>query len=137
MISFVPEDCRTDEICMDAIKQNGWALDFVNEKLKNNRDIVEMAAINKGDALEFAPTHFRSDREIVLSAVKENGLAIQYADSKLFEDDEILENALTNNPFAIEFIPSAIHNYLKWKGLCEKINPDVAILINKINEYVI
>jgi ADP-heptose:LPS heptosyltransferase len=137
MISFVPEDCRTDEICIEAIKQNGWALDFVNEKLKNKKDIVEMAVINKGDALEFAPTHFRSDREIVHSAVKENGLAIQYADSMLFEDDEILENALTNNPYAIEFIPSALHNYSKWKGLCEKINPDVAILINKLNDYVI
>lgn len=134
LLSFVPEDCRTDEICLLALAQNGWALDFINKELKKNREIVEVAVTNKGDALEFAPEHFKSERDLVLKAVKENGLALRYADPKLRADKEILRFALLNNPFAIEFAPVEIRNSPEWIEFCEKQCPDVKYLLNKLQD---
>lgn len=137
MISFVPEEYRSDEICLIALEQSGWALDFVNENIKNQRSIIEMAVAGKGDALEFVPKKYQCDRAIVLLAVRENGLALQYADQTLLEDDEILETALRNNPFAIEFATLQVRNTPKWRLLCHELNPDTTLIMEKINDYAL
>ncbi len=134
MLSFVPEDCRTDELCLIALRQNGWALDFVNDNLKQKREIVEIALANQGDALEFTTEKFKSDRALVKLAVQSNGMALRYADINLRHDPEILTLALNNNPFAIEFAPIDIRNSAKWIDYCEKRCPDVKYLLNKIQK---
>jgi len=133
MICFVPEDYRTDQLCRIALEKSGWALQFVNEKMKSDRNTIQMAVTSKGDALEFAPPQYRSERDIVLMAVRENGMAIQYAHSSLWFDDEIVETALENDPFAIEFAPTDIRTASKWTMFCKERHPDTEILLNKIN----
>jgi len=134
MLSFVPEEFRTDDLCLNALKQNGWALDFVNDNLKQKREIVEMALKNQGDALEFSIDKFKSDRTLVKLAVQSNGMALRYADMPLRHDPEILSLALNENPFAIEFAPFEIRHSPEWIDYCVKRCPDVNFLLNKINE---
>ena len=134
MLSFIPEECRTDDLCMNALKQNGWALDFVNDNLKQKREIVEMALATQGDALEFSIDKFKSDRNLVKLAVQSNGMALRYADMTLRHDPEILSLALNENPFAIEFAPFEIRHSPEWIDYCEKRCPDINYLLNKINK---
>ena len=134
MLSFVPEECRTDDLCLNALKQNGWALDFVNDNLKQKREIVAKALESQGDALEFSIDKFKSDRTLVKLAVQSNGMALRYADMTLRHDPEILSLALNENPFAIEFAPFEIRHSPEWIDYCVKRCPDVNFLLNKINE---
>ena len=43
------------------IKRNGMILLYVNDEFKNNKKIIEEAVSNCGNALMYAPFHFRCD----------------------------------------------------------------------------
>lgn len=50
-----------------------------------------MEAVNQdGNALEYAPKHLKDDREVVLAAVKQNGEALCYATSIIKGDREVV-----------------------------------------------
>ena len=62
-----------EEITLEAVKNDGYALDYASEELKADRQIVLEVVKNKGDALEYASEELKSDKEIVLAAVKNEG----------------------------------------------------------------
>ena len=62
-IQYIEEP--TEEQKLIAVKQNGWALKYTSEELKN-------------------------DKEVVLEAVKRNGLTLQYASKELQNNKEIV-----------------------------------------------
>jgi hypothetical protein len=59
-LGYIPEKLLTTELCLNAVKKNGWALRYVLKKL--------MTA------------------EVCLEAVKKNGFAIDYVPEKLREE---------------------------------------------------
>ena len=60
------------------MKKSSWDW-FANENLKSDREIVLEAVRNDGRALEYASEIFKSDRGIVLEAVMCNGISIEFA----------------------------------------------------------
>ena len=53
--------------------------------------MVLAAVQNYGGALEYADDSLKADREVVLAAMEQNGYALEYADDSLKEDEGILE----------------------------------------------
>ena len=81
-------------IVMQAVSQNGWALQHAPEKLAGDRKIVMAAVSNHGLALQHATEELKGDREVVMQAVSRNGVALRYATKELKEDEELLQYAL-------------------------------------------
>ena len=50
-LGFVPEKLRTKELCDLAVKQDGWALDSVPHKLRT-KELCELAVKQYGSALK-------------------------------------------------------------------------------------
>ncbi|EFC46884.1 predicted protein [Naegleria gruberi] len=95
------------EIVLEAVKQNGWALQYADSSFKKDREIVLEAVKRYGPALEYADSLLKKDREIILEAVKHYGLALQYADSSFKKDREIILEAVKQNGLALEFADSS------------------------------
>ena len=78
------------EIVMEAVKQDGRALEYATEDLKNDREIVMEAVKQNGYALYHASAELKGDRKIVMEAVKKHGYALKYASEELKNDPEIV-----------------------------------------------
>ena len=50
----------------------------MNDSYKNDKDLVLIAVKSKGESLEFTNEKLKSDIEIVTSALNQNGSALQY-----------------------------------------------------------
>jgi hypothetical protein len=60
------------------------------EHLRGDREIVLEAVRQNGYALDVAAEHLKGDREIVLEAVRQNGYALAYAAAYLRDDGSFL-----------------------------------------------
>ena len=67
---------------LEAVKQDGRALEFASEEPRGHRDVVLEAVKQDGRALEFASEEPRGHRDVVLEAVKQNGAALRYATNR-------------------------------------------------------
>ena len=65
--------------CMNAVKQDGNALQFVEIQTK---EICMEAVKENGNALQFVKIQ---TKEICIEAVKEDGDALRYVDNRIFE----------------------------------------------------
>ena len=84
-------------VCLNYVNRNGYNLRFVNEELKNNKEIVLEAVKNYGDALAYASDELKNNREIVLATVNNDGKALAYASNELKNDRDIVLAAMDNN----------------------------------------
>ena len=116
LLQHVPELLKSDAICMAAVEQNGFALQFVPRNAKV-RDIhystFETTIVNT------------IDKKICLAAVKQNPLALQYV-PKYYQrspsckrvtsmaDPDICLEAVKRNWEAIQFV----EDYAKTKEMC-------------------
>ena len=130
---------------MEAVKQNGKAIDFASPILKENEEILIKAIKNgyinippdtekrhhvklilerNGHYLKRFEKRYLDDKELVLAAVTQHGHAIKYASDRLKGDDEILTTAISNYPGAIKFLPEKLkyeEKYIKKAFDCLKI----------------
>jgi hypothetical protein len=75
---------------LEAVRQDGWALAYVSNHLRGDREIVVEAVRQNGWALVYATEHLKGDREIVLEAVRQNGRALRFAAEHLRDDGSVL-----------------------------------------------
>ena len=86
------------------IKHGGQNLDNAPRKFKRSFLVCLLAVQNDGLALKYADDTLKDCKEIVLEAVKQNGLALQYASDALRRDKELDMQAVRNNGYAWQFI---------------------------------
>ena len=71
VLSYVSERLRNDmRIVVQAVKQNGAALEFASAQLRDDRDVVEVAVNQNAKALNFASARLKSDGDLVEAAIK-------------------------------------------------------------------
>ncbi len=92
------------EICLAAVKESGWALEYVGEEMKKDREICLAAVQQIGYALEYVGEELTKDREICLSAVKKSGVALEYVCEELKKDREICLAAVRKNGEALKYV---------------------------------
>ena len=73
-------DWNDEDYCLAAVKNNGFALQFVKEQTE---EICLVAVKGNGLALQFVE---EQTEEICLAAVKQSGEALEYIDKEKFPD---------------------------------------------------
>ena len=58
----------TKEEALAAVTRNGYALGYVSERLKDDKDVVLAADTQNGNALTYAPKRLQDDKDVVLAA---------------------------------------------------------------------
>ncbi len=96
------EDLRRDrEVVLEAVKQDGYALQLSSEELRGDREVVLEAVRQNGFALQCVSGVLREDREVVLEAVKRNGNALQFASEELRGNHEVVLEVVRQNGYAL------------------------------------
>ena len=120
-IKYVNPELIEKNIALKAVSENGFAFNYIPEKLKNDRDIVLTTIKNKGslfddigpqfykdkeiifEAIKSEPFYFPElskkievDREIALFAVKQEASNYLFLDKKYRENREVIEDVLRN-----------------------------------------
>jgi hypothetical protein len=80
MLELLPEGERTRKKCLVAVKENGYALQFVPAGFK--QELSMTAVTSNGNALQYVPN---KTQEICLAAVKQNRLALEYVPANIRE----------------------------------------------------
>ena len=81
---------------LEAVKNNGFVLEWASEELQNDKEIVLEAVKNNGFALEYASKELKKDKEIVLQAVKIQN-AIIYVSKELKNDKDFIIDCIIIN----------------------------------------
>ncbi|KAL1498527.1 hypothetical protein AB1Y20_013848 [Prymnesium parvum] len=98
-LRYGPDSLRDDlYIVLSAVRRSPNAIHYASPKMQACRRVMLAAVSRDGTVLRFLPS--RSDRDVVLAAVRQNGLAIQYADRELRLDKDVV---LAANVLAIRY----------------------------------
>ena len=96
-------DLRANEhIVLTAVRQDGHALRFAAEHLKNHRSIVCAAVQQNGTSLWFASDSMKRNREVVIAAVQQNWRALKFAPPDLLRDQGVV---LAGGAWQMSFLP--------------------------------
>jgi len=84
-------DFRNDKnVVLNAVIQNGMALEYASTSLKADPGIVIAACDSNGNALQFASSGLRSTKMIVCIAAKRTPASLKYAEGGLNQDRDCL-----------------------------------------------
>ena len=72
-------------VVMEAVKQNGNALELAGESMRNDKAVVMEAVKQDPYALRFAGDALKNDKDVVMEAVKQDPLALEYAGETVLE----------------------------------------------------
>ena len=99
------EEIIDKEICIEAVKQNGRALQYVPKSIIDKEICIE-AVKQHWQALQYVPENIM-DKEICLEAVKHNGYALEYVPENII-DKEICIEAVKQNEYALRYVPEEL-----------------------------
>lgn len=85
-----------DQIVLEAVKNEGYCLEYLDEKYKDNKQLV-LIAVSNSDSLKFVSDNLKDDKEIVLKAIDFTFSAYEYASDRLKHDKEVILLALTKD----------------------------------------
>ncbi|MGR3951550.1 MAG: DUF4116 domain-containing protein [Chlamydia sp.] len=92
------------------MKKDGLALQYVNDELKNDFQVVSAACENNPYAIRYACYELRNNREFILHLLRKNRLLLKYASDDLKNNFEIVSAACGNFPYAIIDASDEIRN---------------------------
>ena len=111
LLQYIPETLHNYiEIVKLAVIQNGMALDFASKDMQNNAEIVKLAVIQNGMALNFASKDMQNNAEIVKLAVIQNGMALDFASKDMQNNAEIVKLAVIQNGMALYIASKDMQN---------------------------
>jgi len=115
-LEYMPENLKTEQFCVEAVKQNDDVLFHVPEKFFEicreasktvekpaETTLCEKTVKNGGLALEYVPGKFKT-YEVCLEAVKKSGWALQYVPEK-FKTVELCFEAVKETFWALKYVP--------------------------------
>ena len=88
-LQFVPDSMK-ERIVHHALHQNIAAFEYVTPRLKDDKAFVSHILAQDGDLLEFVSHRLKDDEDIVRIATKRNGYPLQYASDRLRSDKELV-----------------------------------------------
>lgn len=114
-LEFLDDVLKNDpEIVLAAVMQNGLALQYAHERLKNNKNIVIEALRCPHSNSDVVTTYIGEDLKRspeLLEVIAENEMAIAYGDDGLVEDLEFLRKAVSRNPFVLQLLAENLRNH--------------------------
>ena len=109
------------EEMLEAVKKDGWALQYASDSIKADREVVlEALKESFGNALEYASDTLKADREVVLEAVRSDGWALENASDSFQEDREVVIEAVrSGGGYTLKFASEELQNDPELKKLAE------------------
>ena len=104
-LQYVPKELRTPKMYMEAVKNNEIVIDYVPEELRTPEMCMEVVKSN-GDAIIFVPEELRTP-EIYMEAVKSNGNALRHVPKELRTPKMYME-AVKSNGEALQYVPKEL-----------------------------
>jgi hypothetical protein len=104
-LQYVPNEYKTAGLCLEAVKENGLALHYVPNEYKA-ADLCSEAVKQNGYSLQFVPEELKT-AELCLEAVKQNVLptsVLQFVPEELKTAEMCLEAVKRYGP-ELEFVP--------------------------------
>lgn len=108
--STIDHNNRVD-LCFVAVKQNGFALKFVDKTIEYYDNLCQYAVKQNGLAMKYVDESFLKNppiySDISYYATVRNGLALGYVKQKLVPDNiysEICKNSVTENGLALQYV---------------------------------
>ncbi|CAD7976424.1 unnamed protein product [Amoebophrya sp. A25] len=90
-----------------AVEQEGYALEWADDVMKCNREIVMKAVEQNGVALQFAGGGLRGDAGVVMKAIENKSQALAYAAREILDGQghrEIFARAVERDGWALGFL---------------------------------
>ena len=99
---YVPEDKKTYEVILAAVKNDGTALQYV-PSFKKSYEIINKAVESNGLALKYVPKKMQNIY-ICMTAIENDGRALEYVAKRLISK-EMCMLAVENTGAALKFVP--------------------------------
>ena len=107
-LQFCQEPLRADrEVVLTAVRQYGLAVQHASHDLLADKDVALAAVQQDGNALQYLPA-FQSDMEVVLEAVKKDHDAVLWASPRLRWDSNFALRAVRANEMALDWVSDEI-----------------------------
>ena len=104
-LCYVPHELQTKDWVLLALEGSGMVIQYANEELRHDREIIIKALMSHGESLKEIPEKFKYDKELVLLAVSQIGYAFTYVPEPLTRDREVVIAALKQNGNTFQYIP--------------------------------
>ncbi len=121
-LQYVPHFQNDIEIVTVAVMQDGHALQYASDELKNDKVIVMNAVMQHGWSLEFASKQLQNDKHVVTSAVMQRGSSLEFASNELKNDKDIVLAAVKRDGFAL-------------KQASDRLKRDEYVVLSAIKNY--
>ena len=100
-----PDNLRDDrEICIEALKVNGYAIMYCSKRLKNDREINKMALNTNPLSLQFCNEDIKQDVSLCLKAIEKNAGALIHCHHSLNFNINFCIEALKLNSNTLDLI---------------------------------
>lgn len=107
---LIPDKMNDYNFVMNAVINNGNALKYASDELKDNYNIVLEAIKSSCFAIEFASNRLKNYKNIILEAVKKSGCLLYYASEKLKNNKKIVLEAVSNNGYSLSYASNRLQN---------------------------
>lgn len=103
-------DWNNKQAVLEAVKQDGRALEFASDGLKNDKEIVLESIQQDGKNIAYASNELRADKELALTAVQQNICALVDIDAKFLNDKEIVLEAVKQDGYLLRYASDNLKN---------------------------
>ena len=106
-ICDIPKIKQTDELCTIAVKENGWALEYISEDKKTDK-LCEIAVRQNGSILQHVPEDKKTD-QLCEIAVRQNGYGyvLNYV-PKNKQTYDLCKIAVQQKGWSLKYVPDDI-----------------------------
>jgi len=107
-LQFAGEYQDNEWIVRHAIHENVDAFEYASSRLKDDKDFV-IDILSHGASLEFVSERLKDDKEVVMEAVSIVGNALYFASERLKSDPDVTDAAIAQDPTSIYFVKPLPH----------------------------
>lgn len=121
-LKFIPQELQTKEMVIAAVMKNGRVLEFA-KNFQGDKVIVTEAIKQDGFALDFASDELKEDTEVVDLAYKQNHRSFRSSSPKLKADEKYMEPKVREFPELIEFASDVLKDKKEFVEIATAKNP--------------
>ena len=131
------EDLKNDkEILKIAAAGHDQAIMHFPEKWKNDKELLEIILSKKIDELAFScfPESYRDDKEIAIKAINDAPYCFQYLTERLRDDEEIVMQAINRETCCYQYISERLKDVKEIAMQVLKIKDNSRVMLSDLSE---
>ncbi len=122
-LQFAPEELKDNDVIVQHATQTPHALKYVSPRLKNDPTLVGRLVLQSPYVLEYASPALKDNKEIVTQALQTAGNALLYASPRLQEDEDLLLLSIQKPMGTLLRAPKHLKDDKVFMMKCIKVSP--------------